>query len=361
MSKPSREVAAALRKVPPIVRQHLKDQCDGDWDRVSVDGKGSFHVANSARAAMDTYAQRLAAMSTGPAPPAPVPEERKPESRQQDHPAPVPAPAATPAPATKAPSRSVVRRKLRTVVDPKALVALVSGPEHVEEEAPRSEVNIVSAPARPRVEQTKFLEADLTRHTLDIDSIALTRSANSLRDKFQHGVPGNIRPSYKDEVLEVWAVTVDMMEGTLRHPERVEIRPETYDETKRYPVLGFHRGDMVVILGLKYPATPAVIAAYASAKLMHDTHRVGHTGGGGAKAKAGLPKTAREVIKTLKDRGCKIEVDELSDKPVEVSYKGESLGKISTASNTPRATAEGDYQRTIRKMHALDRREGVSA
>ena len=43
--------------------------------------------------------------------------------------------------------------------------------------------------------------------------------------------------------------------------------------------------------------------------------------------------------------------------PVEVFYKGQSMGKISTGS-VPRATAEADYQRTLRRMTALDSRQG---
>ncbi len=72
------------------------------------------------------------------------------------------------------------------------------------------------------------------------------------------------------------------------------------NKDKRYPVLGFYRGDVTVILGLRQPVTPKVIAAYATSLLQHDTHRVGHTGGGGGKRSAsGLPCNPRQVVSQL--------------------------------------------------------------
>ncbi len=142
----------------------------------------------------------------------------------------------------------------------------------------------------------------------DWDKVNLDATAIKLRDLRKNGVPAAIRYTYKDEVLAVFGLDIALMEGALRNPDRVEIRPESFNRDKRYPVLGFYRGDITVILGLRQPVTPKVIAAYATSLLQHDTHRVGHTGSGGSKRSvSGLPFDLRQVAIDLRAPGAQVE------------------------------------------------------
>lgn len=191
----------------------------------------------------------------------------------------------------------------------------------------------------------------------DVSDDMLAAHSNTLRELCKDGLPTNLGYDYKDEVLSLYGIDLALMDAALRNPERVEIRPESRDKDKRYCILSFHRGDLVVILGMRLPASPRVIAVYASSRLEHDTHQVNHSGGGAGGAKAtGLPKTSRQVVTRLRAMGgreLKCEIDPRQSS-AEVTYKGQSLGKI--ASDGDRATCMADYQRIQRKMAAIDRR-----
>ena len=177
----------------------------------------------------------------------------------------------------------------------------------------------------------------------------------AIRDRFAKGLPDTIRFTYMPEVLALEGMDFEIVEDALRNPERVDIAPETFD--KKYPVLRFHRGDVCTVLGLRISTSPAIIAAYVDARLMHDTHRVSHTGGGGSKQTAGVPTNARALITALRNRGARLPDDVEELQSVEVIYKGQVLGKVSVGATTPKATIETDYQRTQRRMHAIDRRQ----
>ncbi len=279
---------------------------------------------------------------------------RAPQKARAVEPPSPPPPPAVPAPPKKAPAP---KARLRTKVPLEALAALINYGEVAPKPAPPP-ITVVKAPPRPQpVDDTRtspLPDPEVVRN-FDWDRVNLDDTAAKLRDLMKDGVPPAIRYTYKDDVLAVFGLTIDLMEGALRHPERVEIRPESFNKDKRYPVLAFHRGDVQVILGLRQPVTPKVIAAYAISRLQHDTHRVGHTGGGGSKnGTKGLPSNPRQVVTQLRARGAKVELNPLTEgSPVEVFYKGQSMGKISTGT-VPRSTAEGDYQRTLRRMAALD-------
>lgn len=184
---------------------------------------------------------------------------------------------------------------------------------------------------------------DLAAHTVKLQEICAK------------GLPARFQYSFLPDVLAIYGIDHDLLDSCLRSPERVEIRPESFDKEKRYGVLGFYRGDLEVILGMRSPASPKVIAAYAHSRLEHDEHRVGHagTGGGGSKGSKGLPKTSKQVAQRLRAHGAEVEIN-ITDDHVPVMYQGQSLGKI--ACNGDRATAEQDFQRTLRKMEAIDRR-----
>jgi hypothetical protein len=267
-------------------------------------------------------------------------------------------------PVPKPPAKQVVKKvaapksKLRTKVELKALAALLNNGVVTEKPAPPP-ITVVQAPPRPapvdETRQSPMPAADVIRN-FDWDKVDLDATAIKLRDLMKDGVPDAIRYTYKDDVLLVFGLTTELMDGALRQPERVEIRPESFDKDKRYPVLAFHRGDVQVILGLRQPVTPRVIAAYAISRLQHDTHRVGYTGGGGSKGDKGLPTTPRQVVTRLRAQGAKVELNPLQEgSPVEVFYQDKSVGKISTGT-VPRATCQSDYQRVLRRMAAMDSR-----
>jgi hypothetical protein len=142
--------------------------------------------------------------------------------------------------------------------------------------------------------------------------------------------------------------------------QRVEIRPESWDKEKRYPILGFHKGDCMVVVGMRQPSTPRVIAAYWTSLLVGRPARVNRHGGGGAKKKVGLPSTPTATISRLTGMGAEIEGDPVLSKTVKVTYKGQDLGKISCGAVT-KSVVESDYQRCLRKMQAIDRRQEAKA
>jgi hypothetical protein len=182
----------------------------------------------------------------------------------------------------------------------------------------------------------------------------LTAHSQTLLGLCKDGLPDGLGYTVKEDVLALYGIDLDLLDGAVRHPERVEIRPESHNKDKRYCILAFYRGDLEIIMGMRNPATPAVIAAYASSRLEHDTHRVGHTGGGGAKTgPSGLPKTSKQVATRLRAMGAEVEVD-MRQKTTMVVYKEQELGQIATDGD--RKTAENDYQRIQRKMAAIDRR-----
>ena len=185
----------------------------------------------------------------------------------------------------------------------------------------------------------------------------LDATAYQLLVKCMYGLPDEYGYDYKDDVLATAGFVQEDVDSALRRPERVEIRPESWDREKRYPILGFYKGDVSVILGMRTPAKPRVIAAYWQALLEADTHRVNKVGGGGAKKPVGLPARPTAAIERLRSAGCEIPDPGPEEKPVPVTYKGQDLGKITTSRKTSKATVQSDYQRTLRKMQAIDRRE----
>ena len=191
---------------------------------------------------------------------------------------------------------------------------------------------------------------------VDWSKVEVEASVHDLWDMCKRGLPPAISFGYLPEVLEMYGVDFDMVESIIRSPQRVEIRPEY--KTKRYPVLAFHRGDVMVVLGMRIPTKPWIIAIYVSPLLEHDTHRVGGTGGGGSRRSQGLPATLRASIRTLTMLGAEIPEDweTATDRAMPVMYKGADLGKIQVG-HVEKRQVQSDYQRVLRKMHAIDRRQ----
>lgn len=326
-SKPSPEVAAALKKLPKTIKMSLHMSSGGDWRRVTFDG-GGFTVHNRP---------------------------------QLNRPQPAPAPVKTKV--TAGPKPAPPKRALRTVVQPEALALVVGHPVEVPTPPPAS-VTIVSAPAvaRPPEEFKSPEPRQEVVRDFDWASVDLEPITVRFHTRFREGIPEAIRFTYHPDVLALYGMDFDRCDDAVRHPERVEIRTESFSKEKRYPILGFYRGDVLVIMGFREPASPKIIAAYNIGLLLHDTHRVNHVGGGGAKKSSGLPTTPKAAIKNLQILNCKVDYDPLSTKSaVEVMYDGQSLGKITVGDRVSKAQVETDYQRCLRRKHAIDRRAGVSA
>jgi hypothetical protein len=115
-----------------------------------------------------------------------------------------------------------------------------------------------------------------------------------------------------------------------------------------------------VILGMLTPAKPRVIAAYWTSLLTADTHRVNKVGGGGSKKADGLPTNPSAAIARLRAAGC--EIPETAGREAGRRHlQGPVLGKIATSRTTTKPLVQSDYQRIVRKMAAIDRREVAKA
>lgn len=260
----------------------------------------------------------------------------------------------------KARKREQPKRPLRTVVQPEQLLTalLEKAPETIkpgvsvvtQTEQEKRERQQLLTPARVWVEPEKGTGYDWSR-------IDLNRKAVELQEKWSKGLPPEVGYYYLPDVLALYGLDQNLVDGALRHPSRVEIRPESYEIGKGYPVLGFHRGDVMIVLGLREPAKPCIIAAYAASLLAADTHRVGHTGGGGSKKREnGVPKSAHQVVTRLRGMGAEVLDPGGGAKTAEVKYEGKVLGKISIGDGIDSATVETDWQRMQRKINAITRR-----
>lgn len=180
----------------------------------------------------------------------------------------------------------------------------------------------------------------------------LSASASKFAELWRDGMPERIGFEYLPDVLALYGVDEGMVNATLTQPDRVEVRPESFSKEKRYPVLGFFRGDVNVILGLRNPSIPCVIAVYVTSKLENDTHRVEYTGGGGSKATKGLPKNPRQMLNRLRGMGCQA-THAPGENAVEVVYDGQSLGKVNVGPTANAQTVQSDYQRCVRRIEAM--------
>lgn len=173
-----------------------------------------------------------------------------------------------------------------------------------------------------------------------------------LAESFRRGMPRQLGYTVKADVQILFGWDADLCDDVLRHPERIEVRPESFEAEKRYVVLSFKRGDIEVIMGFRNPKNPAVIAMYHHSLLAHDTHIVGHagTGGGGSRGETGLPKTGKQVAARLQGMQAKVDFNE-DETTAEVFFAGQSLGRIMTRGD--RKKSESDYQRMQRKITAI--------
>lgn len=298
------------KRLPAWHRRILREECGGDWGRVTEDGDGNYLVHNSearARAWVD----------------AAVPVVKS-EVRQ---------------------------RRVEPVQHITPGVNVVPADRSAAEERERQQAR--------RLQWTKALAGEPDWSRFDVMA-----TASEILESLRGGLPGVFRVGYHPEVLALQGLDIGQVEAALRRPQYVEIRPESGE--KKYPILGFRRGDVFVILGMRTPTSPIVIAAYWSSLLDSPTGRPfgqrAATGGGGSKKSAGLPTSPRALVTQLRARGGYVPENwELADKAVDVSYRGQDLGKITVGPGTGRKQVQTDYQRVVRKMQAIDRRLEAAA
>lgn len=357
MVKPDAALEAAMKKHRGM-KQVLRISCGGDWDRVVYDPRdGSFTTHNNklmadrARARITgTVDQPVSASlqlvwkSAEDIDPCERCKSRAHETRLCDVPPAVEVveverPKLVPAPEPKRKMVSVDMAELANALGVKKVVEATT--------------TIVTQPKKEHVDPSVWVPP--TGKPFDWEQVDLKQSTSRFAQQWARGLPAGVGFSYLPDVLALWGLDTELTEAVLRNPESVEVRPESFHTNKRYPVLGFKRGDVQVILGMRDPVHPCIIAVYVASRLEADEHRVNHHGGGaGGKSETGLPKTAGQLRSRLEAAGCDLRID-LDKQTAEVTYKGRSLGKVNVDRHLPRAAVETEWQRTQRRIAGVDR------
>ncbi len=172
--------------------------------------------------------------------------------------------------------------------------------------------------------------------------------AHALQRRWSDGLP-----TAYDVMPDVSALTwydPAVVDGALRSPQRVTVRPET--ERKGYPVLAFVRGDVQVILGAQ-KRPPAVLAVYVSSLLQHDTHRPFHSGGvaGATTRHTNAPRTPSALLRRLIAEGATC-VPSADDRSVTVTYRGAEIGNVPTRCEDRQLVAT-TWKKLQRRMAAV--------
>lgn len=234
--------------------------------------------------------------------------------------------------------------------DPPAYTAMPE-PEPAPEPEPDDDAAERSTWSREPWNPPPFTDEQL--RAMDDENVKVT--AHQVRMMCDSGIPVSVPFICTPDVLGLYGVPMGDAEACIRKPQWTEIRPESFD--KKYPIIGFHRGDMTVIMGFRFLRKPAAMAIYIGSMLEHDTHRTPErTGGGGSKSKAFVPKTTPALIKVLKASGATAAPDVHSTSGAYVvTFRGQVLGRITDKMN--RAQVDSDYNRLRRKMQAITRQQ----
>lgn len=337
-----------VKHLPAAIRTALRQQCGGDWSRVTVDGRGVITVHNRPRPDGLRRPERVAKPKTpkGPTPRVPTTQLRKlavPPPKQLPTPIPMPAvtvPAIeTPEPAVAElrpppPSRPEPRRTLRPASE-----VLGRARAEAQEQAGRECPYILL----PGVEQSS-----------DWDGSELADKAWRLVARVREGLGDRCPLAFHDDVTALHGVDLEQVESVARRADRVEVDPST--GWNRYPILKFHRGDNMVVIGFREPTLPMILAAYFTGWAGQGDLRE-RRGGGGARKSGGLPNTPSKMLVALRRAGAAIEEPSPMDKVVQVKYKGQDLGKVPVDPKTSKKDVESAFQRTLRRIDGLNQRE----
>lgn len=352
--------------LPAILRADLKERCRGDWRRVSVQRDGSVVILNapveavakaSARLTKKAVSPRKRAAKKAPPPrePAVLPEA---ERRPPEVPAPPPAPA---------PVRDFKVTYLKPALPPqRRTVARQKAPEQVVPQTP--------APAPSPDRSAPVLHGTVVRHQerqptpwdhlpdfmddADWEGTDVGRISFGLAKLAAEGIPEWFHPRFHADVLALDGLDIPAVRACLHRPERCEVAPET--KKKGYPVLRFHKGSVCVVLGFRQAQRPVCIAAYftgeALKRYQSGSDAGGGTGGGGARKEGGVPTTGPRLIRAVRDLGASVALVE-GKELAQVTYKGQDLGKIEIGEHVNKADIERHWQRTQRRVSAINNRK----
>lgn len=327
-----KRMPAAVAALPKVAQDVIKRQCGGDWSRVTVEGGVAIvhnHPSTAVRPAVRSYRSldlpgtARKARKPPKAPVAPEPESQPVTPAVTER---VPAPRLEPVrqePEGWTPIERVPEVPSRLLIRPDGTVTRTQQPYSPPRLAPDEAVRITYVLQR--------------------------RYANGLGHECPIEVYGDV------EGLTGSGIDLENAVSVARNARRCEVRPES--RHKGYPILKFSVGDVDVIVGFGNPAVPCILRVDQNAMLQHDTHRVYSHGGGGAKkqrGKHGTPSKPDKIREGLVSLGCTVPEFE-GEKPVEVSYKSQSLGKLS-----PKPVSPDDgvrmWDRFYRQWDAINRR-----
>ena len=330
------DVAEALERKSAL-KPMLKKQCRGRWELVVLLPDGSFTVYNTLEQASKART-RYGGMEPQASPLETKPKRapRKPATAVTvpAEPAPRPTPPAAPEPERAPVVIDLAKLERATTIQPG--------------------VNIVKYPKPEFVDERVWVPGDETAaNNFDWSKVDLELKAFELRDRMADGYPAAMGFYYHPDVLAVYGMDTKIVEDAMRHPDRVEVKPESFGKTKGWPVIGFYRGDVTVVVGFRIPTRPMIIAAYVTSTLQHDTHRTegAGAGGGGMKKRPGVPTTTSALAKRLQELGAELREDHKGTKAT-VIYRGQELGCVSMGDLVKKDVIESDYQRMQRKIHA---------
>jgi len=176
----------------------------------------------------------------------------------------------------------------------------------------------------------------------------------AIAEMMSNGMPKSVPIIIHPNVQDLWGFDQKLAVDAVRHPFAVEL--DTTFKQRNFPVLRFRRGDLYVVVGFKDRQNPAMLGVYVDPALEHDTHRVHHTGSGGARRLGGKPTNYGQLVLRISRLG--VEIGEPDPKGIaELMYRGQSLGKIKVEGIAKRDDVTADWDRVQRRVQAIERRQ----
>lgn len=353
------EVAA----LPAFLRKDLKERCRGDWRRVVVHADGSVVVHNA-----PVQVAKAVAAGLAKAKPRKRAAKKSPPPREVAVRPEVVASPETPPPPAPAPVRDFKVTYLKPALPPqRRTVARRRTPEPVVPQTP--------APASRPEPSARPLSGTVVRHQgaqrqptpwdhlpdfmdeADWEASDVGRISFGLAALAAKGVPEWFHPRFHPDVLALDGLDIPAARACIQRPERCEVAPET--KKKGYPVLRFYKGSVCVVLGFRQAKLPVCIAAYFTGEALKRYQGAsgagGGTGGGGARKEGGLPTTGPRLLRAIRDLGASVALVE-GKELAQVTYKGQDLGKVEIGEHVNKAAIETHWQRTQRRVNAINLR-----
>lgn len=306
-------VPKEIQKLPDVVRKAVVLQCNGDWSRVTLNPDGSLTVHNK------PHVNGLKVRA-------------------------------------KPVRKSVPREKIDP---PKAVPRAPLTPGRIRPNVPTRAPRLTfEEPAAPPDRNAFVLLPGFELQELWTGE-EFEKTAFALREHVRNGVGMQCPLEFHADVTALHGVDLVDVESVVRQSERVEVAPET--AAKKYPVLKFARGDVLVVVGFRNPRLPMIIAAYWQALRLPSqgvsADQSDRSGGGGGRRTVGLPTTAKQLVKRLRDVGASVEDPSGEQMNVMVSFDGTDLGRVNVGPTATKTSCQSDYQRNLRRIASIRRRK----